>query len=291
MQEKVISRGSIFELVQLPQPDGRIFEVARRAPGVRLIIHDEESRKVLLTREFRRELGDYDYRLPGGKVFDTLDEFAEFRKSGDDMLEAARSKASEEAKEEAGIDVGNVEFYYTSKLGTTVEWDLYVFETSDWKVRQSGQELGDGEDISAEDWFSYEEVRRLALDGAMQEDRVAMVLMRWLEERVGFEPAKNGKLVRDKIPEIIRSNGEEPICRILDDQEYLKALFDKLCEEADELRESQGDIGERADVAEVLKSLDKSLGFSEEMIEEARVKKAEQRGGFESKIFLNKTKE
>lgn len=187
MQEKVISRGSIFELVQLPQPDGRIFEVARRAPGVRLIIHDEESRKVLLTREFRRELGDYDYRLPGGKVFDTLDEFAEFRKSGDDMLEAARSKASEEAKEEAGIDVGNVEFYYTSKLGTTVEWDLYVFETSDWKVRQSGQELGDGEDISAEDWFSYEEVRRLALDGAMQEDRVAMVLMRWLEERGGFE--------------------------------------------------------------------------------------------------------
>ncbi len=32
------------------------------------------------------------------------------------------------------------------------------------------------------------------------------------------------KLVRDRIPEIIRKNGEIPIIRILDNQEYEKEL-------------------------------------------------------------------
>ena len=37
-----------------------------------------------------------------------------------------------------------------------------------------------------------------------------------------------GKLVRDKIPEIIRQNGEEPITRILSNDEYIKELERKL---------------------------------------------------------------
>jgi len=51
-----------------------VFETARRAPGVRLII--VRDGQMLITREFRNELDDYDYRLPGGKVFDTLDEYS-----------------------------------------------------------------------------------------------------------------------------------------------------------------------------------------------------------------------
>ena len=35
MEEYIIAKGKIFELVQTKQPDGRVFEVARRAPGVR----------------------------------------------------------------------------------------------------------------------------------------------------------------------------------------------------------------------------------------------------------------
>ena len=39
------------------------------------------------------------------------------------------------------------------------------------------------------------------------------------------------KLVRDKIPEIIKSNGEKPITRILNDKEYKIQLEKKLNEE------------------------------------------------------------
>ena len=41
--EVIYARGKLFELVQQKQPDGRVFEVARRAPGVRVIIADKTA--------------------------------------------------------------------------------------------------------------------------------------------------------------------------------------------------------------------------------------------------------
>lgn len=97
--EQIDYSGSIFEIVRQEQPDGRFFEIARRAPGVRLIITDKEQEKLLLTREFRQELQDWDYRLPGGKVFDTLEEYSKFRDSGGDMvLELAKRRRKKAGK-------------------------------------------------------------------------------------------------------------------------------------------------------------------------------------------------
>lgn len=134
MNEEIFARGKLFELVHLKQDDGRVFEAARRAPGVRLIIHDQAAGKILLTKEYRQELGEWDYRLPGGKVFDTLDEFESFRASGNDILEAAKTKAAEEAQQEAGVEITSLELYKKSVLGATVEWDLYIFEANDWQL-------------------------------------------------------------------------------------------------------------------------------------------------------------
>lgn len=181
MPESIIAKGRIFELVQLKQDDGRIFEVARRAPGVRLIIHDEVAGKILLTKEYRRELGKWDYRLPGGKVFDSLDEFEAFRESGNDIVEAAKTKAAEEAQQEAGVEIANLDLYKKSVLGATVEWDLYVFETKDWQLSVDGQELEVGEKIEADNWVTYDEARKMALSGSMQEERIALILLHWLE--------------------------------------------------------------------------------------------------------------
>lgn len=100
------------------------------------------------------------------------------------------------------------------------------------------------------------------------------------------------KLVRDRIPEIIKNNGEEPITRILSDEEYRIELEKKLLEEYKEVlaaNTSEERIGELADILEVLRALagleNKSL---EEIIELAN-KKAEKRGAFKDKIFLEKT--
>jgi ADP-ribose pyrophosphatase len=181
MQEKIFATGKMFELVHLPQPDGRVFEVARRAPGVRLIIADKKAKQLLLTKEFRRELNAYDYRLPGGKVFDTLTEYETFRKTGRDILEPAATKAKAEAAEEAGMDVEDVAFFKKSTLGATVEWDLYVFEAIGWKDHEAGQALEAGEQVDDVAWFNFAEASQMILDGKMQEERIALILLQWLK--------------------------------------------------------------------------------------------------------------
>ena len=185
MEEEIIASGKIFELVQMPQPDGRVFEKARRAPGVRLIIADKTQQKVLMTKEFRHELQAWDYRLPGGKVFDSLEEFSAHRTSGDDIEEAARLKAIGEGREEAGVEVQSVELFQKSTLGATVEWDLYVFEVKEWQFHKDGQDLKEDEvdDIAGYELYSYSDTKRMIMDGDMQEDRVALILLRWLESQ------------------------------------------------------------------------------------------------------------
>lgn len=180
MAEEIFAKGHLFELVHHPQPDGRVFEVARRAPGVRVIIADKQTKKVLLTKEFRRELNEYDFRLPGGKVFDSLAEYETFRAIGRDILEPAAAKAKAEAQEEAGMAVKEVTFFKKSTLGATVEWDLYVFEATEWGEHQDGQSLEEGELVEEVNWYDFSEVEHMILTGKMQEERIALILLQWL---------------------------------------------------------------------------------------------------------------
>ena len=93
-----------------------------------------------------------------------------------------------------------------------------------------------------------------------------------------------GKLVRDKIPQIITAAGKTQITRILDQEEYLAELDKKLYEE---IAEYQADktIEEMADVLEVLFAICEARGYSVEELMKVRNEKREARGGFEQKIF------
>lgn len=94
----------------------------------------------------------------------------------------------------------------------------------------------------------------------------------------------NGKLVRDKIPEIILADGKKPITRILDAEEYLEELDKKLNEEIAEYQADKS-IEEMADVLEVLLAICEARGHSIEELMAIRLAKREKRGGFEKRIF------
>lgn len=98
------------------------------------------------------------------------------------------------------------------------------------------------------------------------------------------------KLVRDNIPNIIKSKGETPVTRILDDMEYKNELEKKLYEEYKEVIEANGDdrVEELADMIEVISALAKLENKDLSEVITISTKKSEKRGAFNDKIFLEK---
>ena len=100
------------------------------------------------------------------------------------------------------------------------------------------------------------------------------------------------KLVRDNIPNIIASNGEESAIRVLEEDEYRTELNKKLLEEVNEVISSKTydeTIEELADVLEILKSIAELNGKKLDDVVEVAKQKRLKRGGFEKRIFLEKT--
>jgi predicted house-cleaning noncanonical NTP pyrophosphatase (MazG superfamily) len=87
------------------------------------------------------------------------------------------------------------------------------------------------------------------------------------------------KLVRDRIPEIVRENDETPVTHVAEGEEYRTRLREKLCEEAAEFRDSS-DPEELADVMAVLAAIREAEDLNAAEIERLREEKADERGGF-----------
>jgi predicted house-cleaning noncanonical NTP pyrophosphatase (MazG superfamily) len=103
----------------------------------------------------------------------------------------------------------------------------------------------------------------------------------------------HNKLVRDRIPEIITANGETPHYHMVHGEELVHLLFTKLVEEAQEVAEARGNqeevMKELADVQEVMESLVNELGLLDEEIEQLKLQRREERGGFATGTFLEST--
>lgn len=97
-----------------------------------------------------------------------------------------------------------------------------------------------------------------------------------------------GKLVRDRIPEIIRARGGTAIARTLDAESFRAELLNKLLEEAAELRDAPADsvLDETADVYEVLLAIVSLEGTTLEQVAERADAKRAERGSFTDRTYL-----
>ena len=95
------------------------------------------------------------------------------------------------------------------------------------------------------------------------------------------------KLVRDRIPEIIDASGNKCEIEVVSDEVALEYLYKKLDEEVSELLEDRN-LDEITDVIEVLFSIGKKYGYTENDILDKRNEKKLTRGGFEHNLVLKK---
>ena len=100
---------------------------------------------------------------------------------------------------------------------------------------------------------------------------------------------KYNKLIRDKIPEIIKKAGWKPTVRTLKKEEFLDALKKKVSEEARELlraKNNKGIIDEIVDIQELLDVLTLEVKLTKPRIKKFQDVKRKKRGGFRKRLFL-----
>lgn len=165
----VVFKGKWFTVEQEPVvlPTGRkiLAEWVSRTDGVRIIARRADG-AVLVTDEYRDELGRRDYRLPGGKV-----------ENGSSPAEAAAL----ELREETGYRAATWLPICSTQAFAMVRYGLHYFEARD--LTYDPVHHDEGEDIRV-CWFTLEEVWSMAMDGRIGEDLSALQLLR-LAEREG----------------------------------------------------------------------------------------------------------
>ena len=175
--------GEIVQVLQKKTEHGDVHEIARRAPGVRMIIVTPDN-KFLISREKRDYLEKgWDYRLPGGKVVDRLPDYLELLEKlengldGGDLTPTVQAAVIKESKEEVGITVRNPELFHISTSGGTIEWDLWYWVIRDFD--QGEQELEHDEEIEIVEMTPFE-VTQFVMNKEFSEDRSRVVLMDYL---------------------------------------------------------------------------------------------------------------
>jgi predicted house-cleaning noncanonical NTP pyrophosphatase (MazG superfamily) len=101
---------------------------------------------------------------------------------------------------------------------------------------------------------------------------------------------KFNKAIRDKIPEIIQKDGHTCNIQTLSDEKFIIEIEKKLSEEVTEYQNDKNPE-ELADILEVIYRISQLKGISKEELEKIRIKKLQDRGGFDKNLFLIDTSE
>jgi len=145
--------------VDLPTGESQEHEYLWRTDGARIIAFDEQG-QVLLTREYRHELKEWDWRVPGGKV---------------DPGETPKEAAHREFREETGFKAANLHFLWGTTPDSTVRYRRYFFLAKD--LSEVGASRDDGEQMSVH-WVPLDRAAEMALEGEIKEEISALALLR-----------------------------------------------------------------------------------------------------------------
>ncbi len=147
------------EKVELPGGLVELHEHVWRTDGARIVAVDDRGR-VLLTREFRHELGERDWRIPGGKV---------------DPTEDPEQTAGRELQEETGYQAARLKFLWSTTPDSTVRYRRHFFIATD--LTEVGAAHDPGESMTIH-WMSLDEACEKALAGEVREEISALALLR-----------------------------------------------------------------------------------------------------------------
>lgn len=102
------------------------------------------------------------------------------------------------------------------------------------------------------------------------------------------------KLIRDRIPEIIKKDGNTADIIILSDEAFKQAIKEKLIEEATEvlIADNRDEVvNELADLQEVIDTIKQIYNISTLEVNTTQAIKALNRGKFEKRLYLKSVKE
>jgi predicted house-cleaning noncanonical NTP pyrophosphatase (MazG superfamily) len=99
---------------------------------------------------------------------------------------------------------------------------------------------------------------------------------------------EHNKLIRDRIPEIIRQAGRECEIKTMSQSEYYQALLNKLVEEAKEAAQANSDnlVEELADIYEVIDAILINSNIDKYLVLAKQEQKRQDKGGFTKKLRL-----
>ncbi len=184
-KERRVFNNGFFEFLETEEEfviDNQVKHIkrnmVRRPPGIRALIVNEKK-QILLSKEFRYELNCWDYRLPGGKVFDSLNDYKIALKNNT-VMENVLKTVPKEVLEEVGLIISNPKLLKVSLDGAGVIWDLYYFEIKEYTKSNTGPKLEENEIINGYQWFDFDEVIEMCQRLEIHEDRTVGVLLSYI---------------------------------------------------------------------------------------------------------------